>query len=334
MTATGAGLVARLDDAAHAGRLTDLHGLVVVRDGATVAERYGSGPDWKWNESLGVVDFGPETLHDIRSISKSVTSLLYGIALGQQLVPAPDEPLLRYFAAYADLAADPARQRLTVRHALTMSLGIEWNEDLPYTSTANSEIAMEFAADRYRYVLGQPVVEEPGERWHYCGGATALLGKLIADGTGQPLQDFARDALFAPLGIAAFEWMVGADGIASPASGLRLAPRSLARIGQLVLQQGRWDGSDVVPASWLDEALRTQLVIEPGFAYGYQWYLGSIDQEAGARGPVAWVGGIGNGGQRLFVLPELATVIAIASGSYDSADQSSTASAILEAVLA
>jgi CubicO group peptidase (beta-lactamase class C family) len=317
-----------------AGRAPDLHGLVVMRDGQIVAEHYRSGQDWKWNEPLGVVDFGPETLHDIRSISKSVTSLLYGIALGRGHVPAPDEHLLPQFAAYAEAAADPAKQRLTVRHALTMSLGIEWNEDAPYTSTANSEIAMEFAPDRYQYVLRQPMVEEPGQRWHYCGGATALLGKLIADGTGQPLQDFARDTLFGPLGIAAFEWMVGADGVASPASGLRLAAPSLARIGQLVLQQGRWDGRELVPAAWLDEALRTQLVIEPGFDYGYQWYLGTIDEEAGPRAPVAWVGGIGNGGQRLFVLPELATVLAIAGGSYDSADQSSTASAILEAVLA
>ena len=305
-----------------------------MRDGRIVAERYRSGEDWKWDLSLGVVDFGPETLHDIRSVSKSVTSLLYGIALGRDLVPAPDERLLPYFAKYADVATDPDKERLTVWHALTMSLGIEWHEDVPYTSTANSEIAMEFASNRYRYVLGQPVVEEPGQRWHYCGGATALLGKLIADGTGQPLQDFARDALFAPLGISAFEWMVGADGVASPASGLRLAPRSLAQIGQLLLQHGRWDGQEMVPAAWLDEALRTQLVIEPGFDYGYQWYLGTIDEEAGPRAPVRWVGGIGNGGQRLFVLPDLATVIAIAGGSYDSADQTSTAAAILEAVLA
>ena len=305
-----------------------------MRDGRIVAERYGTGTDYAWNESLGVVDFGPDTLHDIRSVTKSITALLYGIALERGLVPAPDEPLLPRFPAYADVAADPAKQRLTIRHALTMSLGLEWNEDVPYTSTANSEIAMELAPDRYRYVLDQPVVEEPGQRWHYNGGATALIGRLIADGTGQPLQEYARQVLFDPIGISSFEWMVGADGVASPASGLRLAPRSLARIGQLVLQHGDWDGQQVVPSSWLGEALRTQLVIEPGFDYGYQWYLGTIDEEAGPRAPVRWVGGIGNGGQRLFILPDLATVIAVAGGCYDSADQSSTASAILEAVLA
>ena len=307
---------------------------MVVRDGAIVAEWYGTGQDWKWNESLGVVAFGPTTLHDLRSVSKSVTALLYGVALDRGRVPAPDQPLLPHFPAYADVAVEPAKQRLTVWHALTMSLGIEWHEDVPYTSTANSEIAMEFAPDRYRFVLGQTMAEEPGQRWHYCGGATAQLGRLIADGTRQPLQDFARDALFTPVGITSFEWMAGADGIASPASGLRLAPRDLARIGQLVLQRGRWDGQPVVPEPWLNAAVSPQIEIEPGFDYGYQWYLGSIDEEAGPPAPLRFMAGIGNGGQRLFVLPEVATVIAIASGSYDSADQTSTASAILELVLA
>ena len=325
-------LSARLEQSIVAGEVPGLHGLVVLKGGDLAVERYGRGEDYKWNESLGDLVFTPDTLHDIRSVTKSVTSLLYGIALARGEAPGPDEPLLDHFPEYSDLAADAERRRLTVRHALTMSLGLDWNEDVPYTSTANSEIAMEFAPDRYRFVLERPIVEEPGRHWHYSGGATALIGRLIANGAGRPLQDFAREVLFEPLGIA-FEWMVGSDGVASPASGLRLAPRSLARIGQLVLRDGAWGDRQVVPKPWLKEALRTQLQIEPGFDYGYQWYLGTIVEEADGR-PVRWVGGIGNGGQRLFVMPDLDLVIAIAAGNYDAADQSSTASRILRIVLA
>ena len=106
-----------------------------------------------------------------------------------------------------------------------MTLGAAWNEQLPYTDPANSEIAMEMAADRIRFVLSRPMEAEPGARWTYSGGATALLGALIARGTRTTLPEFAREALFDPLGIARFEWAAGQDGVASAASGLRLTAR-------------------------------------------------------------------------------------------------------------
>src|SRR5215468_4544564 len=114
----------RLDETLRAGQADGVHGVVVVRDGSTLLEYYGSGVDFSWGTSLGPVTFGPETLHDIRSVSKSVTALVYGIALGEGRVPGPEEPLLKQFPEYPDLAADPERARLTVEHALTMSLGI------------------------------------------------------------------------------------------------------------------------------------------------------------------------------------------------------------------
>jgi CubicO group peptidase (beta-lactamase class C family) len=328
-------LADRLATAVRAGRAPNLHGVVVLRRGRLVLEHYGAGEDFKWNESLGLVTFGPDTLHDIRSVTKSVVGLLYGIALAAGRVPAPEEPLLRHFPEYPDLAADARRARLTVAHALTMTLGLEWNEEAPYTSAANSEIAMELhAPDRYRYVLERPVIAEPGARWVYCGGATALIGRLIAEGTGQPLQSYARSALLAPLGITAAEWMAGRDGVASAASGLRLPPRALARIGQLVLDRGRWVGREVVPPAWLAAALRPRVRIFEDLDYGCHWYLGTVPAPAGPPSRSRrWVGGIGNGGQRLFVVPDLELVVAITAGSYNAADQSETPSTILNDVI-
>ena len=157
------------------------------------------------------------------------------------------------------------------------------------------------------------------------------MGALIVRGAGVSLPDFARDRLFEPLGIRAFEWMEGEDGEASAASGLRLAPRDLARIGQVVLTDGHWDGREIVPTSWLDRALRPRVTIEDGFDYGYQWYLSSVSTPDGLAHP--WVGGIGNGGQRLFVVPDLDLVLAIAAGAYDAENQSSMPSAIFEDVI-
>jgi len=126
-------------------------------------------------------------MHDLRSVTKSILGLLYGLALAQGKVPAPERPLLEAFPEYADLATDPRHQRLTIAHALTMSLGLEWNEDIPYQDPANSEIQMERAPDRYRYIFSRPFVTDPGTRWIYGAAATTLIGKLIQKGTGQSL---------------------------------------------------------------------------------------------------------------------------------------------------
>jgi CubicO group peptidase (beta-lactamase class C family) len=316
----------RLDEAVKAGRADGLHGVVVVRAGEPLLEYYGSGEDHSWGTPLGVVDFGPGTLHDVRSVTKSVTALLYGIALGEGLVPGPADSLLSRFPAYPDLAADPQRARLTVEHALTMSLGLEWREDLPYDSPANAEIAMELAPDRYRYVLERPVVAPPGTRYAYCGGASALLGGLITAGTGRPLPEYARSVLFEPLGIGELEWMGGYDGVASAASGLRLAPRDLARIGELVLARGEWNGRRVVPASWIDTMLTPRQKTDWGAGYGYQWYIET------RVGRPAWLA-IGNGGQRLAILPDLDTAVAITAGNYDDPEQWRTPSAVLDEVV-
>ncbi|MEV4510372.1 serine hydrolase [Dactylosporangium sp. NPDC049525] len=316
----------RLGEALDAGQLDGLHAVVAVRGGRTVLEHYGEGEDFAWERSLGVVRFGPDTLHDVRSVTKSVTALLYGIALGDGRVPGPLAPLLQQFPQYPDLAADADRARLTVEHALTMSLGLEWREDIPYDSPANAEIAMELAPDRYRYVLERPVVEAPGIRWGYCGGASALLGQLIADGTGKPLAEYGQAALFDPLGIEHVEWMAGTDGVASAASGLRLAPRDLARIGELVLAEGEWDGRRVVPADWIRTMVQPRLKTDWGAGYGYHWYLETI---AGRRVVMA----AGNGGQRLAVVPDLDLAVAITAGNYDDAEQWRTPIAVLEKVV-
>ncbi|WP_433514017.1 serine hydrolase domain-containing protein [Nonomuraea sp. CA-143628] len=312
-------LADRVDAVLQAGKAPNLHGLVVVENGQIILERYGAGQDFQLGDSLGHVTFGPDTLHDVRSVSKSVVSLLYGIALADKLVAPPEEGLLAQFPEYPDLADDPQRARLTVEHALTMTLGLEWDESVPYTSTANSEIAMEYAPDRYRFVLERPIVEEPGQRRIYCGGATALIGGLIVKGTGRSLAEFARSALFEPLGIGEFEWSRGDDGAEMAAAGLRLAPRDLAAIGTMLLDGGR----GIVPRSWIEELSRPRVKIDDRSHYSYQWYVGT--------GEPSSIAAYGNGGQALHVTPERGLVVAITAGEYDHEQLSSAA--VLDAVL-
>ena len=309
----------KLEAGIRSGLLRDLHAVLVSRAGAPVLERYFQGTDESWGRPLGRVSFGPETLHDLRSVTKSLVGLLYGIALDRGLVPPPEAPLLAQFPEHADLAADPARARLTVAHALTMTLGGAWDERPPYTDPANSEFAMEAAADRNRFVLDRPIVAAPGTRWIYSGGALALLGTLIARGSGLTLPEFARTALFEPLGISAFEWAAGSDGVASAASGLRLRPRDLLRIGTLVLGRGELDGRRVVSRGWLDASFVPAVPTGDGLHYGRLWFLGTAPAPAFA-GERPWIAGFGNGGQRLWLMPDAALAVAIVSGSYNAPD--------------
>jgi len=312
----------RLDKLITSGRAWKLHGVVILRKGALVLERYDAGEDEVWGRPIGHVAFGPETLHDLRSVTKSILGLLYGLALARGKVPPPERPLLEAFPEYADLATDPRHKHLTIAHALTMSLGLEWNEDIPYQDPANSEIQMERAPDRYRYIFSRPFVADPGARWIYGAAATTLVGKLIQKGTGQSLPDFARANLFDPVGIGATVWTDGSNGEPAASSGLRMTPRDLARIGQLILNRGQWEGREVVPADWLDKSFQSYVACDEFRRYGYFWYVGDFQYGNPPNRPIAhWVGAFGYGGQRLFVLPELDIVVAMTAGNYADKDQ-------------
>lgn len=326
----------RLAQAQQDGKANGLHTLLVSQGGKLVFEHYQPGEDELWGRPLGTVAFAPDVLHDLRSVSKSVIGLLYGIALAAGKVPPPEAKLYDQFPEYPDLAKQPGRDRLTMHHVLSMTLGLEWDElTIPYGDPRNSENAMEAAPERFRFILERPIVGEPGVKWTYCGGATALLGHLIAKGTGEPLLAYARRVLFDPLGFGPAEWSKGHDGEPHTASGLRLLPRDMLKVGQLALAGGAWNGSQIVPADWVRRVTTPVVAIDRGRSYGYHWYMGDV---AAGTPPVRhhWVGGIGWGGQRLWAFPELDLVVAMNCGNYrkPGMEQTRIASAILtEAVL-
>jgi CubicO group peptidase (beta-lactamase class C family) len=321
-------LEARLGEAITDKRVWNLHGVVIVRQGRLILERYFEGDDNARGTPLGGVVFNADTLHDLRSVSKSIVGLLYGIALADGKVPPPEAPLLASFPEYVDLGADPARNRWTVHNALTMTMGTDWDElSVPYSDPTNSEIAMDMAPDRYRFILGAAVVMEPGKRWIYSGGATALLARIISKGTGKPLHEFARAALFDPLDIGPTEWYTDRSGEAIAASGLRMTPRDLSRIGLMMLKGGQWGDRRVVPAEWIARSTSPMVDIDEIRQYGYHWYLGKFAFTVStaprwdrSRLERFW-SAIGNGGQRLFVFPGLDLAVAITAGNYDTLDQ-------------
>jgi CubicO group peptidase (beta-lactamase class C family) len=318
---------ARLDKLIADRRVWGLHGLVVLRNDRLVLERYFEGADQARSIGrIGHVVFNANTIHDLRSCSKGIVALLYGIALAQGKVPPPEASLFSAFPEYADLAKSDGRDRLTIEHVLTMTMGIDWDESsLHYADPRNSETAMDAAPDHIRYVLERPVVDEPGAHWSYCGGATALLARIIVKGSGKTLHAFARENLFGPLDMGPTEWATGPDGAPFAASGARMSPRDLARIGLMMLHGGKVGERTIVPADWLARCIKPIISADEIRRYGYQWFL--VDIAFGK--PKGWAPGRlermwmaqGEGGQRLFIFPALQLVVAMTAGNYGTDDQ-------------
>jgi len=312
-SATLCPLVQRLD----AWKEANLHSVVVVRHGSLVFEHYFAGADERGDVKLGEVAFGPQTRHDVRSVTKSIVALLLGIAIERGWVAGIDQPVLSFFPEYADLRT-PEKDRITLRHLLTMSSGLRWNED-NYDDPNNGEVLMDRAPDPYRFVLEQPVVAPAGQRYNYSGGGTALIAAVLQKASGKPLDELARTLLFEPLDITDVEWNRWDNGTAIAASGLRMRPRDLAKIGQLVLSRGAWNGRQIVPASWVDAATAPQINGPELYFYGYQFWLGrSLVQGR----EVDWVSARGLGGQRVFIVPTLDLVVVVTAGLYHSPNES------------
>jgi CubicO group peptidase (beta-lactamase class C family) len=297
----------------------NLHAVLIERDGRLVYEEYFAGDDQKWGQPLGRVVFTRDTKHDLRSITKSVTSALAGIALASGKIRSLGQSLLDFFPEHAG-QGNPEAARITLRHALTMSAGLDWNEDIPYTDPRNDEIVMTRSSDPVGYVLSRRRIAEPGTVWKYNGGLPQVLATIVQRRTGEPLRDYARKVLFEPLGISDFEWVGDLAGMPSAASGLRLRPRDLAKFGSLYLHDGQWSGRQIIPAEWVRESTRRHVPLTSPVSaygthgYGYQWWHNCYRTAAGTlETPAA----VGNGQQRIFVVPELRLVVTILAGRYN-----------------
>ena len=268
--------------------LPDVQSAVALHRGALAFEYHRSG----WSA---------DSLFDTQSVTKSVLALLFGCALADGHVRGVSELVALRLPAMLRLGADARVQRLRFAHLLTMTAG--WPAD---------ETARRDRDDDLAQLVRRPFVAEPGERFAYDNGAANLLALALAQAVGEPLGAYARRRLLEPLGITRFDWRSGAHGHALGALGLQLPTRAMARIGELVLAGGRWQGRALVPADYLQAATRRQNAGGPpqGSAYGYLWWVSAQRSRAGARPAVR---ASGYGGQWIHVDPALELVVAVAS---------------------
>lgn len=298
-----------------------LHGILVARHGKLVFEEYWPGVDLDPTTLEPVEkEFDRETLHYVASVSKSVTSALAGIALDQGILGSAHDPLFAYFQEYADLRTD-AKGPITLQHLLSFTSGLEWSESgYGPEDPRNSHYSMFRTADPVRWLLERPLISAPGVAFAYNSGDTNLLGEVIRRASGTAtLVDFARERLFGPLGIQRFEWMrFGAGGTLTFASGgVSLRPRDMAKLGQLYLDGGAWQGRQVLSSGWVEASTRMSVPLIGSYrtlyGYGYNWWLG---RSPFRDGRVDYFRAAGWGEQLVYVYPELELVVVLTGGAY------------------
>ena len=313
--------LAKLTQSLRAWPELGVHAVLIERNGRLIYEEYFNGFDERWGQPLGPVKMTAQSKHDLRSVTKSVVSALVGIAHGEGKIPSLDEPIVKWFPEYSDLDT-PDRRRVTLAHALSMTSGFDWNEDMPYTDPRNDEIRMTRDPQPLRYALARPFAKDPGADFKYNGGLTQVVAAVLVRATKMSLQEYARTRLFEPLGITDVEWVGDLAGMPAAASGLRLRARDLAKIGSLYLNGGKWNGKQVIPSSWIDLSTRRQFRFRPRtgadaggeFGYGYFWWYSCYPS---AKGLIEARTAVGNGQQRVFVLPGMNMVVTIFAGRYN-----------------
>lgn len=301
----------------------NVHGIVVARNGKLVFEEYFSGEEMDIrNNAVQYVQktFDRNTPHFQASASKSVASLLIGIALDKGMLSGIDRTMLSYFPEHADLGTEQ-KNTITISHMLTMSTGIPWDEGFPFDDPRNDLVAMVGSQDPIGFVLAKPLSASPGAQFVYNSGTTTLLGEIIRRASGKALNIFADQYLFAPLGIPPQPWVgcVLQPDVALASSGLYLTPREMAKIGQLCLQKGDWNGNRIVSEDWMNQSTVLHIQIPSNqnpmstliTGYGFQWWVGTF-----AYGNTNTYFAAGLGGQYLFVFPTKNMVVVMTGGAY------------------
>ncbi|NIM58558.1 MAG: serine hydrolase [Candidatus Aminicenantes bacterium] len=278
-------------------RYEDVLSMLIVKNGKLVHEVYS--PYCQRN-----------TLHWMASITKTITSTLIGIAVDKGFIKNVDTKLYELLPQFAAHFKVPEKRKIALKHIMTMTSGLEWNERVSYNDPRNSEWQMVESEDWMSYVASRPVRDQPGKKFDYNTGGIHLLSAVIKSVSGLYAHQFAEKYLLHPMGIYGYQW--NKDPMGYPCTGgtdggLGLRTRDIAKFGWLFLKDGKWKGKEIVSEKWVKEAPKISLTAHGrGRNYGFNWMTGSRVIN-GKR--LEYIASFGYGGQTLYIVPEYDLIV-------------------------
>jgi CubicO group peptidase (beta-lactamase class C family) len=282
------------------GIYSNVHSVLIIKDGKLVFEQY-------------FYQYTKDSLQEMRSASKSFFSALTGIAIDKGFIKSRNKKVLSYFPEYTLKNMTDAKKQITVENLLTQQTGLDC--DISNSKSAGDETLMDYSDDWVKFTLDLPMIDIPGGNGRYCSGNPITLGRIIEKTTNMPLLEFAKNNLFKPLGFTNYKWYFKPDrSNAENYCQLYLTPREMSKFGWLYLNNGIWNGKQLISSDFITQSFEKHSVIQ-GVDYGYLWWLKYLDAE-GVR--YYTKAAQGNGGQRIYILKEQNMVVVITGGNYNS----------------
>jgi CubicO group peptidase (beta-lactamase class C family) len=299
------------------GNDKNIHSILLIKNGKLVFEEYFYG-------------YNRDKLHFLASVSKSITSLLIGIAIDLKLTADVETNVYEFFPEYTGTKWIDQKYPITLQHLLTMTAGLDW-EAMKYSrrDPRHTTYQMYDSGDPIKFVLERNLIEVPGDKFYYNSGLTILLGEIIKNTSGLYIDEFSGQYLFTPLGISNYHWDKFSDGRIQTDGGLHLRPRDMAKIGYMMLKDGKWKGQRVVSKEWVEESTKRYMdSLEIGYAY--QWWIGETTVN---KQTIEVLFASGHGGQKIFIIPKLDLVVAFTSEVFNSKGHSGPEGFLLKYII-
>lgn len=311
------------------GKYNEVHSMLIFKDKKLVFEEYFQGHRYKWdapNHHGEMVNWDKFTPHHIMSATKSITSMCIGIAIEKGYIKSVNQPISDYLPEYKHLLIN-GKEKITIEHLLTMTSGLEWDEwGAPLSSSKNDLVGLwVYCEDPVNCILECDLKNEPGTNFTYSGGNMVLLSEIIKAATNMDIDEFSKKYLFESLGVDSSVWVQRFDnGMIYSGGGLIITPREMVKIGAAVLNNGNWNGKQIISEEWIKKCYseygNNNGINIPGQAsgrhgYSYSWWLKSYTK-SGKKSNMYNAGGWG--GQEIIVIPELNTVVVFTGGTYTS----------------
>ena len=299
------------------GNDKNIHSILLIKNGKLVLEEYFYG-------------YNKEKVHYLASVSKSITSILIGIAIDQKFMANVETKAYTFFPEYNGTRWIDQKYPITLQHVLTMTAGLDWDATkYSRRDPRHTTHQMYDSGDPIGFVLDRNLMTAPGEEFYYNSGLTILLGGIVKTSTGLYIDEFAGQYLFAPLGISNYRWDKFPDGNIQTDGGLSLRSRDMAKIGYMIMKNGKWKGRQIVSKEWVKKS--TQRHIDAfGIGYGYQWWIGKTMIN---NRPLEVLFASGHGGQKIFIIPSLNLTAVFTSRVFNSKGHSGPEGFLLKYII-